>query len=135
MAEPKRRAAVRNMVDGLFVHEHITTTTARAKVVSGTAEKLIAIAIRGHNKGWAHLKSVVDDDYVAEQVLALARRGNFTLGQHVLTNEEREQRDMYPISAEARKIKEDRLAALQKDLLGLIKDRDEAQRALIAARE
>jgi len=135
MAEPKRRAARRNMIDGLFIHEHITTTTARAKVARGAAEKLVATAIRGHNKAWAHLKSVVDDDYVAEQLLALARRGNFSLNDTILTNEERAAREMYPISDAARKIKEDRLAGLQKDLLNLIKDRDEAQRALTAARE
>lgn len=135
MPEPKRRAAFRNMIDGLFVHEHITTTTARAKAVRGEAEKLIAIAIRGHNKAWAHLKTVVDDDYVAEQMLAIARRRRFTLDEKVLSNAEREQLAMYPISDEARKIKEDRLASLQKEVLGLIKDRDEAQRALTAARE
>ena len=33
MPEPQRRAAFRNMIDGLFIHEHIKTTEARAKAV------------------------------------------------------------------------------------------------------
>jgi ribosomal protein L17 len=123
------------MIDGLFLHEHITTTLARAKAVQGEAETLVAIAIRGHNRAWDHLKSVVDDDYVAEQVLALARRGRFRLDETVLTNEERSARGMWPISDEARQIKEQRLQGLQKQLLGLIKDPEDAQRALDAARE
>jgi ribosomal protein L17 len=135
MPEPKRRAAFRNLIDGLFTHEHIHTTEARAKAVQGEAERLIATAIRGHNKAWAHLKHVVDDDDLAEQVLALARRGRFSLDETIPSNEERAAQGKFPLSEEARQLKEQRLAALQNELLGLIKDQDEAQRALTAARE
>lgn len=135
MAEARRRAAIRSMIDGLYTWEHITTTEARAKAVRGEAERLIAIAIRGHKEAWDHLKAVVKDDYTAEQVLALARRGKFALNSTVLPNEEREALGKYPLSAEARKFKEDRLARMKKDLLDLIRDQDEAQKALTAARQ
>jgi large subunit ribosomal protein L17 len=135
MPEARRRAAIRSMVDGLFVHEHIHVTLARAKVAQSEAEKLIGIAIRGATDAQAHLRSVVDDDYTAEQLLELARRGRFSLDEKIPTNEERADQGKFPLSAEARKLKEDKLAGLQKDLLSLIKDRDEAQRALTSARE
>ena len=135
MPEARRRAAIRSMVDGLFLHEHIQVTLARAKVAQSEAEKLIGIAIRGATDAQAHLRYVVDDDYTAEQLLELARRGRFTLDEKIPTNEERADQGRFPLSAEARKLKEDKLAGLQKDLLSLIKDRDEAQRALTTARE
>lgn len=135
MPEPKRRAAFRNMIDGLLTHEHIVTTEARAKAIQGEAEHLIATAIRGHNAAWNHLKAVVPDDYLAEQVLALARRARFSLDETIPTNEEREAMGKYPISDEARKLKQERLDRFKKELLDLIKDRDEAQAALTAARE
>ena len=135
MPEPKRRAAFRNMIDGLLTHEHIVTTEARAKAIQGEAEHLIATAIRGHNTAWNHLKAVVPDDYLAEQVLALARRARFSLDETIPTNDEREAMGKYPISDEARKLKQERLDRFKKELLDLIKDRDEAQAALTAARE
>jgi large subunit ribosomal protein L17 len=135
MPEARRRAAIRSMVDGLLVHEHIHVTLARAKVAQSEAEKLIGIAIRGATDAQAHLRSVVDDDYTAEQLMELARRGRFSLDEKIPTNEERADQGKFPLSAEARKLKEDKLAGLQKDLLSLIKDRDEAQRALTTARE
>ena len=133
MPGPRRRAAVRSMVDGLLVWEHIDTTDARAKVAQREAEKLIALAIRGHNRSWDHLKSVVEDDYIAEQVLLLARRARFSLDQKIASNEEREADGKFPLSPEARKLKEDRLSGFQKELLALIKDREQAQEALDAA--
>jgi large subunit ribosomal protein L17 len=135
MPEARRRAAIRSMVDGLLVHEHIHVTLARAKVAQSETEKLIGIAIRGATDAQAHLRSVVDDDYTAEQLLELARRGRFSLDEKIPTNEERADQGKFPLSAEARKLKEDKLAGLQKDLTSLIKDRDEAQRALTTARE
>jgi large subunit ribosomal protein L17 len=135
MPEARRRAAIRSMVDGLLIHEHIHVTLARAKVAQSEAEKLIGIAIRGATDAQAHLRSVVEDDYTAEQLLELARRGRFTVDEKIPTNEERADQGKFPLSAEARKLKEDKLAGLQKDLLSLIKDRDEAQRALTTARE
>ena len=135
MPEARRRAAIRSLIDGLYTWEHVTTTEARAKAVRGEAERLIAIAIRGHNDAWAHLRAVVEDDYTAEQVLALARRGKFSLDSVIAPNEEREAQGKFPLSAEARKFKEDRLARMKKELLDLIKDQKEAQKALTAARE
>jgi len=135
MPEARRRSAIRSMVDGLLVHEHIHVTHARAKVARSEAERLIGIAIRGATDAQAHLRTVVEDDYTAEQVLELARRGRFTVEEKIPTNEERADEGKFPLGAEARKLKEAKLAGLQKELLGLIKDRDEAQRALTAARE
>jgi ribosomal protein L17 len=135
MPEARRRAAFRSLIDGLYTWEHITTTEARAKAVRGEAERLIAIAIAGHKEAWDHLKSVVEDDFIAEQTLAAARRGRFTLDEKIATNEEREALGKFPLSAGARKIKEERLARFQKEMLGVIKDRAEAQRALTAARQ
>ena len=135
MPEARRRAAIRSMVDGLLIHEHIHVTLARAKVAQSEAEKLIGIAIRGATDAQAHLRSVVEDDYTAEQLMELARRGRFTVDEKIPTNEERADQGKFPLSAEARKLKEDKLAGLQKDLLSLIKDREEAQRALTTARE
>src|SRR5579864_8932242 len=116
MPEARRRAAIRNLIDGLYTWEHVTTTEARAKAVRGEAERLIAIAIRGHDAAWAHLKKVVDDDYTAEQVLALARRGKFSLNSTIGTNEESAAQGKFPLSDEARKFKEERLARMKKDL-------------------
>lgn len=135
MPEPRRRAAVRSMVDGLFIWEHIHTTDARARVAQSEAERLIALAIRGHQRAWDHLSAVVPDDETAERVLALARRGRFSLDETIPTNEERAALGKYPLSPDARKRKEDRLAAFKKEMLGIIKEQDEAQRALTAARE
>ncbi|HEU0028803.1 MAG TPA: bL17 family ribosomal protein [Ktedonobacterales bacterium] len=135
MPEARRRAAIRSLIDGLYTWEHVTTTEARAKAVRGEAERLIAIAIRGHEEAWNHLKSVVEDDFIAEQTLAIARRARFTLDEKIASNEEREAQGKFPLSAEARKIKEERLARFQKEMLGIIKDREEAQRALTTARE
>jgi large subunit ribosomal protein L17 len=135
MPEARRRAAFRSLIDGLYTWEHVTTTEARAKAVHGEAERLIAIAIRGHEEAWNHLKSVVEDDFIAEQTLALARRARFTLDEKIASNEEREAQGKFPLSAGARKIKEERLAGFQKEMLGIIKDREQAQRALTTARE
>lgn len=135
MPEPKRRAAFRNLIDGLFIWERIQTTEARAKAVRGEAEKLVAIAIRGHNDAWAHLKQTVEDDYLAEQVLALARRARFRMDETIATNEERAAQNKWPISAETRKLKQDKLEGLQKEALSLFKNRDTAEQALAAARE
>ncbi len=135
MPEARRRAAFRSMIDGLFTHEHIQTTEARAKAIQGEAEHLITIAIRGHNKAWEHLTAVVPDQETAEQVLALARRARFSVDEVIPSDEDRKARNKYPLSDDARKLKEARLSALQKDMLGIIKNREDAQQALTAARE
>jgi large subunit ribosomal protein L17 len=133
MAHRRRVSAIRNIIDGLYVWEHVQTTEARAKAVQGEAEQLITKAIRGHNDAMAYLHSVVTDEYLAEQALALARKGRFSLDQRVESAEERRAANKYPLSAEGRKKLEDRLAARKKELLGLIKDSTEAQAALDAA--
>jgi large subunit ribosomal protein L17 len=133
MGHRRRVSAIRNIIDGLYVWEHVHTTTARAKAVQGEAEQLITKAIRGHNAAMEHLHSVVADEYIAEQVLALARRGRFSLDKQVETAEERRAANKYPISDEGRKRLEDKLEARKKELLGLIKDPTEAQAALDAA--
>jgi large subunit ribosomal protein L17 len=135
MPEARRRAAFRSMIDGLYTHEHIQTTEARAKAIQGEAERLITIAIRGHNKAWEHLSAVVPDRDTAEQVLALARRARFAIDEVVPSNEQRAARKVLPLSDDARKLKEARLSAFQKEMLGIIKNRDDAQKALTAARE
>lgn len=135
MPEPQRRAAFRNLIDGLYIHERIHTTQARAKAVQGEAEHLITIAIRGHKAAMAHLHEVVEDDYLADQVLTLARKGRFSLDAKVASNAEREAQGKYPITEEHRKRLEEKLAARKKDLLGLIKDPEDAQAAFDAARE
>jgi ribosomal protein L17 len=135
MPEPKRRAAFRNLINGLYTHEHINTTEARAKAVQGEAERLIAIGIRGHNRALAHLHQVVQDEYIAEQVLALARKGRFTLDEELPSNEDRAEQGKFPLSDDARRRRQDKLNAWKKELLALIKDHDDAERALAAARQ
>jgi ribosomal protein L17 len=135
MPEPRRRAAFRSLIDGLFIYEHIHTTQARAKAVHGDAERLIAKAIRGHNLAMKHLHSVVEDEYKADQVLALARKGRFSLSDRILSNEERAAQGKYPLHPDARKQLEDKLAARKKELLSLFPDEEEAEAALVAARE
>jgi large subunit ribosomal protein L17 len=135
MPEPKRRAAFRNLINGLYTHEHINTTEARAKAVRGEAERLIAIGIRGHNRAMTHLHQVVQDEYIAEQVLALARKGRFTLDEEIPTNEERAEQGKFPLSDDARRQRQDKLNGWKKELLALVKDHDDAERALAAARE
>jgi len=82
---------------------------------------------------------VVEDEYLAEQVLAVARKGNFRVASETPALEElnaqRERAHMLPLSEEGRQRKVQRIEAMQKEMLDLIRDRDEAQRALDAARE
>ncbi|HEU5369902.1 MAG TPA: 50S ribosomal protein L17 [Ktedonobacterales bacterium] len=135
MPEARRRAAFRNLMDGLLRYERIKTTEARARAIRGETEHLITIAINGTRAAWGHLRSVVDDDHQAEEVWLLARRGYFSLDEEVADNEEREAQGKLPLSAEGRKFREQRLKERQQELLKIISDRDEAQAALDAARQ
>jgi large subunit ribosomal protein L17 len=135
MPEARRRAAFRNLMDGLIRYERIKTTEARARAIRGETERLITIAINGTRAAWGHLRSVVDDDHQAEEVWLLARRGNFSLDDEVASNEEREAQGKLPLSDAGRKFREQRLKERQQELLKIIADRDEAQTALTAARE
>jgi large subunit ribosomal protein L17 len=135
MPEARRRAAFRNLMDGLIRYERIKTTEARARAIRGETERLITVAINGTRAAWGHLRSVVDDDHQAEDVWLLARRGHFSLDEKVASNEEREEQGKLPLSAEGRKFREQRLKERQQELLKIIADRDEAQAALDAARQ
>ena len=92
MPEPRRRAARRSMMAGLIRYDRIQTTEARARAIRGEAEKLIDIAIKGRQKAQNHLKSVVTDADKADQILAFARRGRFSLKKKVASNEDRAER-------------------------------------------
>src|ERR1051326_4395641 len=135
MPEARRRAAFRNLMDGLIRYERIKTTEARARAIRGETERLITIAINGTRAAWGHLRSVVDDDHRAEEVWVLARKGYFSLDEEVASNEEREAQGKLPLSAEGRKFREQRLKERQQELLKIISDREEAQEALDAARQ
>ncbi len=135
MPEARRRAAFRNLMDGLIRYERIRTTEARAKAIRGQTEHMIATAIKGTRAAWGHFRSVVQDDDQAKEIWLLARRGHFVLDQEVESNEEREAHGKLPLSEEGRKFREQRLKDRQNEVLKIIADRDEAQAALDAARE
>jgi large subunit ribosomal protein L17 len=135
MPEARRRAAFRNMIDGLLRYERIKTTEARAKAIRGETEQIIATAIRGTRAAWGHLRSVVDDDDQAQEIWQLAHQGRFSLNDEIESNEDREARGKLPLSEEGRRFREQRLKERQDALLKIIADRDEAEEALRAARE
>ena len=135
MPEARRRAAFRNMIDGLLRYERIKTTEARAKAIRGETEQIIATAIRGTRAAWGHLRSVVDDDDQAQELWQLAHQGRFSLNDAIESNEDREARGQLPLSDEGRRFREQRLKERQDALLKIISDRDEAEEALRAARE
>ena len=135
MPEARRRAAFRNMIDGLLRYERIKTTEARAKAIRGETEQIIATAIRGTRAAWGHLRSVVDDDDQAQEVWQLAHQGRFSLNDEIESNEDREAKGKLPLSDEGRKFRQQRLKERQDALLKIIADRDEAEEALRAARE
>ena len=135
MPEARRRAAFRNMIDGLLRYERIKTTEARAKAIRGETEQIIATAIRGTRAAWGHLRSVVDDDDQAQEVWQLAHQGRFSLNDEVESNEDREAKGKLPLSDEGRRFRQQRLKERQDALLKIIADRDEAEEALRAARE
>src|SRR5438309_6115604 len=89
MPEPRRRSARRNLMAGLIRYDRIQTTEARARAIRGEVEKLIDKAVKGHQAARQHMASVVSDAEKAEQVLAFARRGRFSLKTKVASNEER----------------------------------------------
>jgi len=135
MPRPRRVATFRNLMDALVRYEHVKTTEARAKAVRGQVEHLIAIAVRGTTAAQAHLREVVPDEGQAAQVLEIARKGYFTLTGTIPSNEERAQQNKLPLSAAGRKFLEDKLQARRQEMLGIIADPEQAQRALDAARE
>jgi large subunit ribosomal protein L17 len=44
----QRQALFRNLITELFRNEKIRTTEAKAKAIRGQADKLVALAVRGH---------------------------------------------------------------------------------------
>ncbi len=133
MPEPRRRAARRSMMAGLIRYDRIETTEARARAIRGEAEKLIDIAIKGRLKAQQHLKSVVTDADKAEQILAFARRGRFSLKGKIDSNEDRAEQYKAPLTDKGRKFLENKLKGRREELLRIISNEDEADRALQAA--
>jgi large subunit ribosomal protein L17 len=133
MPEPRRRSARRNLMAGLIRYDRIQTTEARAAAVRGEVEKLIDTAVKGRAAAQRHLTSVVADTEKAEQVLAFARRGRFTLKKRVESNEVRAEQMKAPLTDKGRKFLEDKLKARREELLRIFSNEDEAERALEAA--
>ena len=133
MPEPRRRAARRNMMAGLFRYDRIKTTEARARAIRGEAEKLITTAIKGQNAARDYLASVVPDPDKAAAILAFARRGHFSLNKVVFSNAERAEMSMPPLTDKGRKFAENKLKERRAELLRIISNEAEAERALQAA--
>jgi ribosomal protein L17 len=133
MPEPKRRAARRNLMAGLFRYDRIKTTEARARAIRGEAEKLITIAVKGQTAAREYLASIVPDEDKAAAILTFARRGRFSLNKVVFTNEERAEMSMPPLTEKGRKFAENKLKERRTELLRIISNEKEAEQALQAA--
>ncbi len=133
MPEPRRRSARRNLMAGLIRYDRIKTTEARANAIRGEVETLITIAVKGQQAAQTHLRSVISDEEKAAQVLAFARRGRFSLDKKIGTNEERAGELKAPLTDKGRKFLEDKQKARREELLRIIANEDEAERALGAA--
>jgi ribosomal protein L17 len=118
---------------GLIRYDRIQTTEARARAIRGEAEKLIAVAVKGRLAAQQHLASVVKDEDKAAQILAFARRGRFSLNMKVVSNEERAQQNKAPLTDSGRKFLENKLKSRREELLRIISNEEEAERALQAA--
>ena len=135
MPEPRRRSARRNLMAGLIRYDRIQTTEARARAIRGEVEKLIDKAVKSRLAARQRLASVVSDAEKAEQVLAFARRGRFSLKAKVASNEERAKQLKAPLTEQGRKFLEEKLKARREELLRIISNEDEAEKALQAAYE
>jgi ribosomal protein L17 len=133
MPEPQRRSVRRNLMAGLFRYDRIKTTEARARAIRGEAEKLLTIAIKGQIAAHNRLASVVEDEDTANALLAFARRGRFSLDKRVFTNEERFEMGLAPLTDAGRRFAEKKLKDRRAELLRIISNEREAQRALDAA--
>jgi ribosomal protein L17 len=133
MPEPRRRSARRNLMAGLIRYDRIQTTETRARAIRGEAEKLIAIAVKGRSEAREYLASVVPDPEKAEQILDFARRGRFSLKMKVASNAERAEQGKPPLTETGRRFLEDKLRRRRQELLDIIRNEDEAERALQAA--
>ena len=135
MPEPRRRSARRNLMTGLIRYDRIQTTEARARAIRAEVEKLITVAVKGRQDAQNYLASVVSDQEKAEQILAFARKGRFSLKKTVDSNEERAEQQKAPLTDKGRKFLEDKLKARREELLKIISNEDEAENALQAAYE
>jgi len=135
MPEARRRSAIRNMIDGLILYDHITTTEARAKAIKAEAERLINIALRGRRTALAHIRGVVKDDALVQQLWDMAGEASFSLETEVASNEERLKLNKVPLRPETFERYQRQLAERKDRLRKLIKDDQQAQAALTAARE
>ncbi len=133
MPEPRRRAARRSLMAGLIRYDRIQTTEARARAIRAEAEKLIDVAVKGRLEAQEYLSSVVTDQDKADQILAFARRGRFSLKTKVVSNEERAEQSKAPLTKEGRKFLEDKLKGRRDELLRIISNEDDAEKALQAA--
>src|SRR3989442_8611862 len=133
MPEPRRRSARRNLMAGLIRYDRIETTEARARAIRGEVEKLIDTAVKGRQEARRDLLSVVTDEDKATQVLAFARRGRFSLKAKVASNEERAEKDKPPLTDQGRRFLENKLKGRRDELLRIIGNEDEAEKALQAA--
>jgi len=133
MPEPRRRSARRNLMAGLIRYDRIQTTEARANAIRAEVETLISTAVNGHTAARQHLASVVSDSEKADQILAFARRGRFSLEKAVASNEDRSDQMKAPLTAKGRKFLEDKLKGRREELLRIISNEEDAERALKAA--
>lgn len=135
MPEPQRRAARRNLMAGLIRYDHIQTTETRARAIRGEVEKLIGTAVKGRLAAKQHLATVVKDEEKAERIMEFARRGRFSLKDRVANNEERLDQGKAPLTPQGRKFLENKLKDRREELLRIISNEADAERALQAAYE
>ena len=135
MPEPRRRSARRNLMAGLIRYDRIQTTEARAKAIRAEVEKLIDKAVKAREASRKHLAAVVTNEEQAQKVLEFARKGRFSLSKTVASNEERAKQLKAPLTDKGRKFLEDKLNARREELLAIISNEEEAERALAAAYE
>lgn len=133
MAEPRRRSVRRSLITGLIRYDRIRTTEARAKSIRGETEKLIRMAVKGRQASQAYLLNVVKDQDRADEILAFARKGRFSLHKTVLSNEDRAELNKPPLTPTGRRFAENKLKARREELLSIISNEEEAERALQAA--
>lgn len=133
MPEPRRRAARRNMMAGLFRYDRIKTTEARARAIRAEAEKLLTIAIKGQSAARAYLASVISDEEKATAMLSFARRGRFSLQKEVESNTERGEIGLAPLTDAGRKFAEKKMKDRRAELLRIVSNEAEAEKGLHAA--
>jgi ribosomal protein L17 len=123
------------MMAGLIRYDRIETTEARARAIRSEVEKLIDTAVKGRQAARLHLHSAISDEDKAQQMLAFARRGRYSLDKKVASNEERADLHKAPLTDKGRKFLESKIKGRREELLRIISNEDEAEKALQAAYE